>query len=374
MHIGVPKEIKNRERRVSMTPDNVRELGAAGHTVRVQRGAGIGSAFADEAYQQAGATLVDTAAEAWDAELVVKVKEPQPDEYPFMRQDLTLFTYLHLAAAPALANELRDRRVHAIAYETVQALDGSLPLLAPMSQVAGRVAVQMGAGFLQAEVPGVPHHGRGVLMGGISGVPPARVVIIGGGNVGEHAARAALGLGAQVTVLDVRPQRLLELEAALSGLETRPLHGDGLCGLLPETDLLVGAALIAGEHAPHLLDRAMLGTMPEGAVFVDVSIDQGGISVTSHATTFEAPAYVEEGVIHCCLPNLPAAVPLSSTLALTHATFPYVQILASGIEPALADNAALRHGINVWDGAIRHAAVADALGLPFVPWEGLVEA
>jgi alanine dehydrogenase len=371
MHIGVPKEIKNRERRVSLTPDHVRLLVEAGHTLRVQRSAGTGSGFADDAYRAAGATLVNTAAEAWDAELVVKVKEPQPEEYAFMHPGLTLFTYLHLAAAPALADVLRARGVHAIAYETVQTADGRLPLLAPMSQVAGRVAVQMGASFLQAEVPGVPHHGRGVLMGGIPGVPRARVAIIGGGNVGEHAARAALGLGARVTVLDVRTERLGELEAMLIGLETRPLHGDGLRALLPDTDLLVGAALIAGEHAPHLLDRAMIGAMPEGAVFVDVSIDQGGISETSRATTFEAPAYVEQGVIHCCLPNLPAAVPLSSTLALTHATFPYVQMLASGIEAALSGNAALHHGINVRDGAIRHAAVADALGLPYVPWEGL---
>jgi alanine dehydrogenase len=371
MHIGVPKEIKNRERRVALTPDNVRVLCAAGHTVRVQDGAGIGARFADEAYRQAGAKMVGTAAEAWEAELVVKVKEPLPEEYPFLRQDLTLFTYLHLAAAPELAHELQRRGVHAIAYETVQTADGRLPLLAPMSQVAGRVAVQMGAGFLQAEVPGVPHHGRGVLMGGIAGVPRARVVIIGGGNVGEHAARAALGLGARVMVLDVRSERLAELEASLIGLESRPLHGDGLRQLLPDTDLLIGAALIAGEHAPHLLDRAVLASMPEGAVFVDVSIDQGGISETSHATSFETPVYVEAGVIHCCLPNLPAAVPLSSTLALTHATFPYTQMLAASVEAALAGNAALRHGVNVWDGAIRHAGVADALGLPYVPWEGV---
>ena len=369
MRIGVPKEIKNRERRVALAPDSVRRLVAAGHTLSVQCGAGIGSRFADEAYRQAGATMVDTAAEAWDAELVVKVKEPLTEEYPFLHPGLTLFTYLHLAAAPELADALRQRGVHAIAYETVQTLDGHLPLLSPMSQVAGRVAVQMGASFLQAEVPGVPHHGRGVLMGGIAGVPRAQVVIIGGGNVGEHAARAALGLGARVTVLDVRNERLAELEASLIGLETRPLHGDGLRELLPSADLLIGAALIPGEHAPHLLDRGMIGTMPEGAVFVDVSIDQGGISETSHPTSFEAPAYVEEEVIHCCLPNLPAVVPLSSTQALTHATFPYVQMLAKGIEQALAGNVALRHGINVWDGEIRHAAVADALGLPFVPWQ-----
>jgi len=369
MHIGVPKEIKNRERRVALTPANVQQLCASGHTVQVQQDAGIGSGFVDEAYLQAGATVVVTAAEAWDAELVIKVKEPQPEEYPFLCRELTLFTFLHLAAAAGLAEILIRQGVRAIAYETVQTLDGHLPLLAPMSQVAGRVAVQMGASFLQAEVPGVPHHGRGVLMGGIAGVPRAQVVIIGGGNVGEHAARAALGLGARVTVLDVRNERLAELEASLIGLETRPLHGDGLRELLPSADLLIGAALIPGEHAPHLLDRGMIGTMPEGAVFVDVSIDQGGISETSHPTSFEAPAYVEQDVIHCCLPNLPAAVPLSSTQALTHATFPYVQMLATGIEQALAGNAALRRGINVWDDEIRHAAVADALGLPFVPWQ-----
>ncbi len=370
MRIGVPKEIKNRERRVALTPDHVQELAAAGHALDIERGAGAGAGFADEAYRQAGAVIVDTAAEAWDRELVVKVKEPLPVEYPFLRPGLTLFTYLHLAAAPGLAHELCVRGVQAIAYETVQTADGRLPLLAPMSQVAGRVAVQMGAAMLQAEVPGIPHHGRGVLMGGIAGVPRANVAIIGGGNVGEHAARAALGLGARVTVLDVRAERLVELESMLPGLETRPLHGNSLRELLPGTDLLIGAALIPGEHAPHLLERAMIASMPEGAVFVDVSIDQGGISETSRPTSFEAPAYVEAGVIHCCLPNLPAVVPLSSTQALTHATFPYVQRLASGIAQALGGDPALRHGVNVWEGRIRHAGVADALGLPYAPWPG----
>lgn len=370
MRIGVPKEIKNRERRVALTPAHVQVLCAAGHDLHVERGAGVGSGFSDEAYRQAGAAIVETARDAWDRELVVKVKEPQPSEYPFLHAGLTLFTYLHLAAAPELAHELCVRGVHAIAYETVQSEDGLLPLLAPMSQVAGRVAVQMGAGMLQAETPGVPHHGRGVLMGGIAGVPRANVVIIGGGNVGEHAASAALGLGARVTVLDVRPERLAELEAMLTGLEVRPLQVDGLRELLPGTDLLIGAALIPGEHAPHLLERDALASMPEGAVFVDVSIDQGGISETSRATSFEAPAYVEAGVIHCCLPNLPAAVPLSSTQALTHATFPYVQQLATGIEQALVSNPALGRGINTWGGSIRHAGVADALGLPYMPWPG----
>jgi alanine dehydrogenase len=370
MRIGVPKEIKNRERRVALTPAHAQALCVEGHRVHVERGAGVGAGFVDEAYRQAGAAIVDTAAEAWDQDLVIKVKEPLPAEYPFLRPGLTLFTYLHLAAAPELAHALCARGVHAIAYETVQTEEGRLPLLAPMSQVAGRVAVQWGASLLQAEMPGVPHHGRGVLMGGITGVPRANVAIIGGGNVGEHAARAALGLGARVTVLDVRAARLVELEAVLIGVETRPLHGDVLRELLPGTDLLIGAALIPGEHAPHLLARAMIASMPAGAVFIDVSIDQGGISETSRPTSFEVPAYVEAGVIHCCLPNLPAAVPLSSTQALTHATFPYVQQLAAGIEQALAVNPALRRGVNVWDGRIRHAGVADALGLPYASWPG----
>lgn len=369
MYIGIPKEIKNHERRVALTPNNVKSLCMGGHVLLVEHDAGIGSGFADSDYFQAGATIVKTAAEAWSADLVVKVKEPLEEEYAFLRKGLNLFTYLHLAASPELARELLKKGVHAIAYETVQTLDRKLPLLAPMSQVAGRVAVQMGASFLQAEVPGVPHHGRGILMGGIAGVPRANVVVIGGGNVGEHAASAAIGLGSNVTVLDVRPDRLAELQARHVGLESRPLRDDTLKELMPVTDLLIGAALIPGEHAPHLLNRDMIRAMAEGSVFVDVSIDQGGISETSHVTSFESPAYVEQGVIHCCLPNLPAAVPLSSTLALTHATFPYVALLAGGIRHALAHNAELRNGVNIWNGEVRHAGVADALNLPHVPWD-----
>jgi len=362
VRIGVPKEIKNREHRVGLTPDKVAALCRAGHEVVVQRTAGTGCGFGDDDYRQAGARLVETADAAWSVELVVKVKEPLPDEYRFLRPALHLFTYLHLASVPALARELLARGVRAIGYETVQLDDGSLPLLAPMSHVAGRLAVQMGVHYLQAE-NGTPFQGAGILPGGIDNVAPAHVLIVGGGNAGSHAAMVAAGLGAHVTVLDNRVDRIAALQQLLpSTVDCRLLHNDMLAELLPQADVLIGAALVPGEHAPELLSRKLVATMRRGSVFVDIAIDQGGMSETSRPTSYEQPVYVEAGVIHCCLPNMPAAVPLSSTRALTEATAPYVRAMADlGVEEAVSQLPELRLGINTWDGEMRHAGVAAAL-------------
>ncbi len=364
MIIGLPKEIKNREQRVALTPEGVAELVKRGHAVRVQKGAGMGAGLFDEAYAEAGAEVVDTAARAWDAELVVKVKEPLPEEYDFLRPGLALFTYLHLAAAPDLARELLARGVRAIGYETVQTDDGRLPLLAPMSRIAGRVAMQMGARFLQRE-NGTPYPGKGVLPGGVPDVAPARVLVLGGGNVGCHAASAALGLGARVRVLDASVDCVAALRESFGDhdgcFDARFFSPQLLFEALAECDVLIGAALIPGEHAPVLLTPSWLERMA-GGVFVDVAIDQGGISETSRPTSWEAPVYVEANVLHCALPNLPAAVPVSATQALTRATFPWVLKLAeSGIGQAVRMGAALARGVNVWDGEVRHQGVARAL-------------
>ncbi|MDQ6971277.1 MAG: alanine dehydrogenase [Mariprofundaceae bacterium] len=364
MRVGVPKEIKNCERRVSLTPQGARQLIAAGHQVCVQAGAGTGSGFSDDDYRMVGAQLATNAAGAWGAELVLKVKEPLASEYAYLRPDQCLFTYLHLAAEPGLAAYMLERKTRAIAYETVQSGDGSLPLLAPMSRVAGRVAVQIGASLLQAE-NGAGFPGKGVLMGGVDGVPPARVLILGGGQAGRSAAAVALGMGAEVCLLDVSAACVRALQESLGGqCDVRLFTPDALLAGLDACDLLIGAALIPGEHAPQLLDAAQLERM-SGGVFVDIAIDQGGISRTSRPSSYAEPVYVAAGVLHCCLPNLPAAVPLSATRALTHATLPYVEHLAgSGIEAALRQGdmgRALSAGVNLWDGHITHAAVAQAL-------------
>ncbi len=366
MNIGIPKEIKNRERRVALTPDGAAMLVAAGHQVRIEQGAGLGSGFSDDDYREAKADIVDDAAGAWDAELVIKVKEPLPSEYAFLRPGLCLFTFLHLAAASELVPVLLEQGVRAIGYETVQANDGSLPLLAPMSRVAGRVAVQIGARLLQAEND-TEFPGKGVLMGGVDGVPPANVMVLGGGNVGCNAAEVALGMGASVRILDANVSRVSDLRERFAyagdACDVRFFAPQLMFEALEECDLLIGAALIPGEHTPTLLTPSYLEKMHGGAL-VDVSIDQGGVSQTSRPTSFAEPVYVEAGVLHCCLPNLPACVPLSATQALTHATFPYVRKLANqGIEAAL-DDAELARGINTWDGDIRHRGVARALHLP----------
>ena len=363
MKISVPKEIKNREHRVSIIPEGVMAIVAAGHEVFVQSKAGVDSGFSDASYLDAGATIVDAAKEAWAGELIVKVKEPLACEYQYFRSDLILFTFLHLAADRQLAELLLKQKVCGIAYETVQLENGRLPLLATMSQVAGRMAVQLGVRFMQKE-NGTAFPGKGRLAGGIPFAPAARVVILGGGNVGRHAADALAGLGAEVSVLEADSVHLTQLQATLSdSIRIKHFSVDTLVSLLPECDLLIGAALIPGKHAPGLLKREHLRLMQSGSVFVDVSIDQGGICETSRPTTYENPVYVEEGVLHCCLPNLPAAVPETSTRVLTRATLPYVRLLADqGVEQAVMSDPALALGINTRDGRIVHAGVAASLG------------
>lgn len=360
MRIGIPREIKNREHRVALTPDGARALISRGHRVLIEAGAGQDSGFDDKIYREAGAEIVD-AASAWAADLVVKVKEPLASEYPYLRPGLMLFTYLHLAAVPELARELIRHRVLAIGYETVQEDDGSLPLLAPMSRVAGRLAVQLGVRFLQRE-NGTPFPGLGRLPGGIAHVPACHVLILGGGNVGQHAASAAAGLGARVTLLEADPGRIAELRKAFPAVEVHAYDHARLRRLLADTQLLIGAALIPGAHAPRLLSIEDVGLMQAGSVFVDVAIDQGGISESSRPTSFEEPVYVEQGVLHCCLPNLPAAVPATSTMALTGATLPYVLDLADAGADGIAAHAPLQRGINTRDGRVVHAAVAESLG------------
>jgi alanine dehydrogenase len=361
MIVGVPKEIKVKENRVAMTPGGAASLVRRGHTVLVQAGAGIGSGLPDSDYQKAGATIVPTADEAWSAELVVKVKEPVESEYRFLRDDLILFTYLHLAADRSLTEALLASGTTGIAYETVQLEDGSLPLLTPMSEVAGRLAPQVGAYHLQK-----PQGGRGVLIGGVPGVPPASVVVIGGGVVGTNAARIAMGMGAQVTILDVSHRRLQYLDDVFNGrLLTLASNEANLRGALAHADLVVGAVLIPGARAPHLVTREMLKLMPEGAVIVDVAVDQGGCVETIHATTHDDPTYVIDGIVHYGVANMPGAVPRSSTFALTNQTLAYVFRLADEGLSALGDPA-LQRGLNTRAGKLTYAGVAEAFGMPSV--------
>jgi len=360
MIIGVPKELKNREHRVSLTPAGAQQLIKDGHEVRVQHGAGAGSDFSDAEYETAGAHIVQNAAEAWAADLVVKIKEPLAEEYTFLRPGLCLFTYLHLAAAPELLDVLLEKGVRAIGYETVQADDGRLPLLAPMSRIAGRLAAQIGALLLQKE-NGTPYSGKGVLMGGVDGVESAHVLVLGGGNVGCNAAEVALGMGASVQILDASVDCVSVLRQRFEGTgeacDVRFFARQLMFEALETCDLLIGAALIPGEHAPLLLTPSYLERM-KGGVFVDVAIDQGGVSETSRPTSYDKPAYVESGVLHCCLPNLPAAVPVSATQALTHATLPYIRHLANAGMDAVREDVALARGVNTWDGVLTSAALA----------------
>ncbi len=364
VRIGIPKEIKNGEFRVALTPERVKILVAEGHELRVQASAGVGSGFADAAYADAGAVVVEAAAQAWDADVVVKVKEPLEQEFGFLRPRLVLFTYLHLASDPELAMVLLENKVRGIAYETVELADGSLPLLAPMSQVAGRVAMLFAAHFLQKNCMG-NFAGKGKLLGGVAGIPTGKVVILGGGNVGRHAAQVALGLGAQVVIFDQSEACLSNLDRLFKGQVQAESYCEAkLRAVLPACDVLIGAALVHGEHAPELLTREMIALMAEGSLFVDVAIDQGGMSQTSRVTSYAEPTYVEEGVIHCCLPNLPASVAMSSTEALGHATFLYIQeIGALGVAEAVKLNPALALGVNTWDGELRHAGVIKALAV-----------
>jgi alanine dehydrogenase len=363
MKIGVPKEIKIHEYRVGLVPAGVRELTDAGHHVMVQSGAGAGIGFEDAHYRAAGALIAQRAEDIFEAaHLVVKVKEPQLSECKRLRGGQTLFTYLHLAADRDQAQALLDSGATAIAYETVTAPDGSLPLLTPMSEVAGRMSVQVGANSLQKA-----HGGFGVLLGGVPGVAPAKVVVLGGGVSGTHAAQMAVGLGADVTVVDRSVKRLRELSTIFGNqLKTVYSTSQAIEELVRDADLVIGAVLIAGAAAPKLVSRAMVKSMKAGAVLVDIAIDQGGCFETSRPTTHAEPTYVLDGVIHYCVTNMPGAVPRTSTFALTNATLPYVRALADhGWQEAIARDAGLARGLNVHAGQLTHEAVASALGMEF---------
>jgi len=362
MRIGVPTEIKTDEYRVAITPAGVRELTAHGHEVLIQAGAGEGSAMSDEQFEAQGARIVpDADALFGEAELILKVKEPQAEEVARLRADHTLFTYLHLAAEPDLARGLMDSGARCIAYETVEDSRGRLPLLAPMSEVAGKIATQAGAFMLEK-----PLGGRGILLGGVPGVAAATVLVIGGGVVGMNAAFIAIGMEADVFVFDRSIDRLRELEVAFGG-RASTVYSSTLAieEMLPAADLVIGAVLVTGGRAPHVVTREQLGLMKRHAVLVDVSIDQGGCFETSHPTTHSDPTFEVDGVTHYCVANMPGAVPITSTYALTNATLPYVIDLADrGVEEALAASPGLRLGLNVDAGEITHPAVAEALGLP----------
>ena len=355
MEVGVPKETKDQEYRVGLSPNSVRRLTDRGHTVFVERSAGDGSGFADADYLQAGAQIVLDAKDAWDRALVVKVKEPLPGEYPYLRQGQLLFTYLHLAANRTLTQALLDSGTTAIAYETVELPDQRLPLLAPMSIIAGRLAVQFGARFLERQ-----QGGRGVLLSGVPGVKPGQVVILGGGVVGTEAARIAVGMGAQVQILDVNVDRLAYLET-LFGSRVELLYSSAsqIEAVVPAADLLVGAVLVLAQKAPILVSRQVVQQMRPGSVIVDVAVDQGGCIETVRPTSHSHPTYVEAGVVHYGVPNMPGAVPWTSTQALNNVTLPYVLQLAKDGFGALDRNAALAHGLNVHQHQLVHPAVQD---------------
>lgn len=361
MIIGLPKEIKDNENRVGMTPGAVKALTRRGHQVLVEAGAGIGSSLADEEYQAAGAEIVADAADAWSAQMVVKVKEPIASEYPYLRQDMILFTYLHLAADKELTHALLESGTTAIAYETVQTADRQLPLLMPMSEVAGRMATQVGASYLQKN-----NGGRGVLMGGVPGVAPANVAILGGGTVGANAARVAVGLGAQVTVLDISHDRLKYLDDIYRGqLQTRVSDEYNIEEVVTEADLVIGAVLIPGGRAPYLVTRDMLSDMNPGSVIVDVAVDQGGCIETTRPTTHSNPTYFVDGVLHYCVANMPGAVPRTSTFALNNQTTVYTLRLANEGLDAVRNLPPLQHGLNTYQGKLTYAAVAESFGLVY---------
>lgn len=362
MLIGIPKEIKNRENRVAVVPGGVEVLVASGHKVMIEKGAGLGAGIPDARYVAAGATIVNTAKQVWDdAEMIMKVKEPIPEEYARMRSGQILYTYLHLAAVPELAKALLDRKVTAIAYETIELANGSLPLLTPMSEVAGRMAVQVGAQCLQKH-----NGGKGLLLGGVPGVARGRVAIIGGGVVGINSAKMAIGLGAQVTMLDVNPARLAYLDDIFgNNIQTLMSNPENLAKAVRESDLLVGAVLITGAKAPCLVNRDMVRTMEPDSVIVDVAIDQGGCVETIRPTTHDDPVFKEEGVLHYGVTNIPGDVPKTSTYALTNVTIKYAMELANkGLARALDESEPLRKGLNSFNGKLTHKAVADALNIP----------
>jgi alanine dehydrogenase len=365
MIIGVPKEIKDNESRVGVTPAGVKALTEAGHTVLVETQAGALSSFPDEEYQNAGAEIVGEAGWVWaKSDLVVKVKEPIESEYVFFREGLVLFTYLHLAPLPALTDKLLESKIIGIAYETVRDRQGTLPLLTPMSEVAGRMSVQVGATYLEKE-----RGGRGILLGGVPGVPPAKVTIIGGGVVGTNAAKIALGFGAMVTIVDVNLNRLRDLDDIFGGrLYTLASNSYNVAHATREADLVIGGVLIPGATAPKLVSRAMVAQMKKGAVIVDVAIDQGGCVETARPTSHSNPSYLVDGVVHYCVTNMPGAVPHTSTLALTNSTFPYLLRIANlGAREALKQDHGFAEGLNTWLGTLTYRGVADSQQRPWTP-------
>ncbi|MFB6729589.1 alanine dehydrogenase [Bacillus mobilis] len=371
MRIGIPTEIKNNENRVAMTPAGAVHLVQNGHEVFVQKGSGIGSGFTDEEYVQAGAKLVETAEEAWNQDMVMKVKEPVASEYGYFHEGLILFTYLHLAPEPELTKALIDNKVVSIAYETVQLDNRSLPLLAPMSEVAGRMSAQIGAQFLEKN-----KGGKGILLAGVPGVKRGKVTIIGGGQAGTNAAKIAVGLGADVTIIDLSAERLRQLDD-IFGNQVKTLMSNpyNIAEAVKESDLVIGAVLIPGAKAPKLVTEEMIQSMEQGSVVVDIAIDQGGIfETTDRITTHDNPTYEKHGVVHYAVANMPGAVPRTSTLALTNVTVPYaVQIANKGYKDACLGNTALLKGINTLDGYVTFEAVAEAHGLQYADAKELLE-
>lgn len=371
MKIGLPKEIKDNEYRVGLTPAGVQALENAGHEVFVQKSAGEGSGFSDEQYVKAGADLLDTADEVWaTGDMIVKVKEPVAPEYTRMRENQLLFTYLHLAPELELTKVMMERKVTGVAYETITDKFGRLPLLTPMSEVAGRMSVQVAATYLEKM-----NGGKGILLGGVPGVPAANVVIIGGGIVGTEAAKMAVGLGARVTIIDRSLERLRQLDDIfLSKVQTLASSRFAIEEAISHADAVIGAVLVVGAAAPKLVTREMLHLIPNGSVLVDVAVDQGGCFETTHATTHSNPTYYEEGVLHYCVANMPGAVPRTSTFALTNATLPYALDLANkGFEKAIQDDAGLREGVNTFAGKLTYAAVAESQGLEYTPLGSLLD-
>ena len=370
MKIGCVKEIKNNEFRVGLTPDNVKAYIAAGHHVYMEKGAGIGSGFSDNEYVDAGASLIDNAADVWNlVDMMIKVKEPLPEEYPLFREGLILYTYLHLAADKEQADALLAGKVKAVAYETIQETDRSLPCLAPMSQIAGRLSIQEGAKYLEKRFGG-----EGILLAGVPGTPKANVVILGGGTVGMNACKIAVGMGANVTILDVNLKRLEELDNMFGAhIQTLVSNDSNVERVVKDADLVIGSVLIPGGSTPKLFKKKYLPEMKDGAVFVDVAIDQGGCGESSHVTTHDDPVYIEEGVVHYCVGNMPGAVPRTSTIALTNATLRYgLKIAADGLEEACKKSAVIESGVNCYAGKITNANVAKALGYEYTNLESLI--
>ncbi|HBP62911.1 MAG TPA: alanine dehydrogenase [Desulfosporosinus sp.] len=367
MLIGIPKEIKNNESRVAITPAGVHALTATGHQVVVEKSAGEGSGISDQEYSEAGAQILDSAVEVWKADMVIKVKEPLTTEYAYFKRGQILFTYLHLANEPVLTKALMESEVVAIAYETIQLDNGSLPLLIPMSEVAGRMAIQIGAQFLEG-----PYGGKGVLLGGVPGVTPANVTILGGGIVGTNAAKMAIGLGARVTIVEKNSQRLREIDDLFNGrVRTLMSNPFNIAASVAKADLLVGAVLIPGARAPRLVTEDMVKAMIPGSVIVDVSIDQGGsIATVDRITSHSDPTYIKHGVVHYAVPNMAGAVARTATFALTNVTLEYaLEIANKGYYKAIQDNRSLRKGINVIKGKLTYKAVAEALNIMYMPLE-----